>query len=453
MLYDNALLAHAYLEGFRATGDGPIRARRARDARLHARRDAAPPTAASPPRSTPTARASRDAFYAWTRDELTPALADAGLDDDERRGGGRLLGRDRAGQLGGNERPPRAGAPIPAPSWSSGRAAALLAARAARDPTRRATTSRSPSWNGLALRALAHGALVLGDERLPRCDAIARRLRRAPARARRRPPVAHGARRPRPARRRSPRTTSPSPTGCWRRTPRSATRSRCCSRRRLVDTAIRDFWDDEAGTFVDTSDEHDRTVARPRGLVDNATPSANAIGADVLQRLALLDRRGGPRASRPLDRPCGGAGPRAAAERLRPDAERGRSAARRADRRRRGRAAERATARGAARGGGRPVRARTSSSPRSSDGDAHAGGRCTRARRPVTGARRRTPAAATPATSRPPTRRGSRSRSPSLGAPPRRPPVELLEERDLEAGRRGEPRVQRAPRRLDRRRR
>jgi hypothetical protein len=58
--------------------------------------------------------------------------------------------------------------------------------------------------------------------------------------------------------------------------------------RRLVDTALRDFWDGEAGTFVDTSDEHDRTVARPRGLVDNATPSANSLGADVLQRLALL---------------------------------------------------------------------------------------------------------------------------------------------------------------------
>jgi uncharacterized protein len=56
----------------------------------------------------------------------------------------------------------------------------------------------------------------------------------------------------------------------------------------LVETAVRDFWDDEAATFADTSDEHDRTVARPHGLVDNAVPSANSIGADVLLRLALL---------------------------------------------------------------------------------------------------------------------------------------------------------------------
>jgi uncharacterized protein YyaL (SSP411 family) len=39
---------------------------------------------------------------------------------------------------------------------------------------------------------------------------------------------------------------------------------------------------------VDTSEEHDRTVAQPRGLIDNATPSANSLAADVLLRLALL---------------------------------------------------------------------------------------------------------------------------------------------------------------------
>jgi hypothetical protein len=58
--------------------------------------------------------------------------------------------------------------------------------------------------------------------------------------------------------------------------------------RRLVDRALTEFWDADGGTFVDTSSEHDRTVAQPRGLVDNAVPSANSLGADVLQRLALL---------------------------------------------------------------------------------------------------------------------------------------------------------------------
>jgi uncharacterized protein YyaL (SSP411 family) len=58
--------------------------------------------------------------------------------------------------------------------------------------------------------------------------------------------------------------------------------------RRLVDRALRDFWDDGAGTFVDTSDEHDTAITRPRGLVDNATPAANSVATDVLARLALL---------------------------------------------------------------------------------------------------------------------------------------------------------------------
>ena len=58
--------------------------------------------------------------------------------------------------------------------------------------------------------------------------------------------------------------------------------------RRLAESAVEDFWDAESGTFRDTSNEHDRTVAQPRGMVDNATPAANSLAADVLQRMALL---------------------------------------------------------------------------------------------------------------------------------------------------------------------
>ena len=61
MLYDNALLAHAYLEGYRATADERYAARRARDARLHAGGAAHRRRAASHRRWMPTARGSRDA--------------------------------------------------------------------------------------------------------------------------------------------------------------------------------------------------------------------------------------------------------------------------------------------------------------------------------------------------------------------------------------------------------
>jgi uncharacterized protein len=55
-----------------------------------------------------------------------------------------------------------------------------------------------------------------------------------------------------------------------------------------MDRAVADFWDDASGTLFDTSEEHDRVVARPRSLIDGATPAANAVAADVLLRLALL---------------------------------------------------------------------------------------------------------------------------------------------------------------------
>ena len=58
--------------------------------------------------------------------------------------------------------------------------------------------------------------------------------------------------------------------------------------RHLIDRAVADFWDDEAGAFWDTSDAHEAIVARPRSLIDGATPAGNSVAADVLLRLALL---------------------------------------------------------------------------------------------------------------------------------------------------------------------
>ena len=58
--------------------------------------------------------------------------------------------------------------------------------------------------------------------------------------------------------------------------------------RALMDRLIADFWDEASGTLFDTAQEHDRAVTRPRSIVDSATPSANAVAADVLLPLALL---------------------------------------------------------------------------------------------------------------------------------------------------------------------
>ena len=58
---------------------------------------------------------------------------------------------------------------------------------------------------------------------------------------------------------------------------------------------VADFWTRPSGTVYDTGPEHEQGVARPRSLLDGATPGANAVAADVWLRLALLtgepDRR------------------------------------------------------------------------------------------------------------------------------------------------------------------
>ncbi|MGZ6295618.1 MAG: thioredoxin domain-containing protein [Candidatus Limnocylindrales bacterium] len=49
---------------------------------------------------------------------------------------------------------------------------------------------------------------------------------------------------------------------------------------------------DPAGGFFDTADDHERLIARPKGLTDNALPSGNAMAATALLRLAALTGEG-----------------------------------------------------------------------------------------------------------------------------------------------------------------
>jgi uncharacterized protein YyaL (SSP411 family) len=47
------------------------------------------------------------------------------------------------------------------------------------------------------------------------------------------------------------------------------------------------FTDEQNGGFYDTSDDHEDLFQRPKDIQDNATPSANAMAAQVLLKLSL----------------------------------------------------------------------------------------------------------------------------------------------------------------------
>lgn len=58
--------------------------------------------------------------------------------------------------------------------------------------------------------------------------------------------------------------------------------------RSLVDLMLEHFWDQEAGGFFYTSNDHEELVVRTKDFTDNATPSGNSAAADVLLRIAKL---------------------------------------------------------------------------------------------------------------------------------------------------------------------
>jgi hypothetical protein len=59
----------------------------------------------------------------------------------------------------------------------------------------------------------------------------------------------------------------------------------------LVDAAVRDFGRDDGPGFFDTRHGSDGLAVRPQSIQDNATPSANAVAADVLLTLGTITER------------------------------------------------------------------------------------------------------------------------------------------------------------------
>ena len=285
MLYDNALLAHAYLEAHRATRTDRYAAV-ARSTLDFMLAELLTDDGGFASALDADSEGEEGRFYVWRADEFDAVLADAGLDDAERR----LLG-DHWGVLGvgnweGVNVLHRPGAAEPDADLAERGRRALLDARARRVRPAR-DDKQLAAWNGLALRALAHAALVLHEPRY--ADAT-----RALVEFVQRHLVRDGDRLWRTSREGRSHTAGFAEDyfavadGLLAAHAALGDAAPLQLADALVRRALADFWEAPSGTFVDVSAEHDRTVAVPRGTFDNPTPSANAMAADVLQRLALI---------------------------------------------------------------------------------------------------------------------------------------------------------------------
>ena len=206
MLYDNALLARAYLHAFQVSGE-PLFRRVCEETLDWAMRELRQDEGGFASSLDADSEGVEGKFYVWTlgRD---PRGAGRSLADV----GDRALRRDRGGQLRGREHPR-------ARDVRSGRSCArsrrgLLAARVARACGPALDDKRLTSWNALMISALADAGAALG----------ARRLRRRGGRLRASSSSASCATRPggccapsTAAARSSPRTWRTTPT-CSRRT-------------------------------------------------------------------------------------------------------------------------------------------------------------------------------------------------------------------------------------------
>ena len=284
MLYDNALLAHCYLEAYRATGEVRYATvvRRTLDFMLAELQTADGGFASA---LDADSEGEEGRFYVWSHEELDAVLADAGLDDADRASLATHWDVTPGGSWEGHSILHAVG-PEPRRELLDAARAALYAARERRLRPGR-DDKQLAAWNGLALRALASAALVLGEERY----AIATRRLVDFVRARLLRDADRLWRTSRDGRSHTPAFCEDYANvadGLLAAYAALGDGSLLDLAQRLMDRAGRDFWDEASGTFADTGPEHEGMIIRPRSVIDSAVPSANSVAADVLLRLALL---------------------------------------------------------------------------------------------------------------------------------------------------------------------
>jgi uncharacterized protein YyaL (SSP411 family) len=287
MLYDNAQLAHCYLAAHRATGSARYAevARRTLDFMV---RELVTADGGLASALDADSDGEEGRFYTWHLDEVISVLEAAGLDAAERDMVVAHWGITEDGNWEGRSilSVARQTAGEPPPAALERAREALLEARDRRTRPGR-DEKQLAAWNGMAMRALADGALVLGDDRF--AEATARLVAFV-----RRDLLRDGDRLWRTAR--GGQAHTPGFAEDYANVADGLLAAHAALgdpdllglAEALMRRALADFHDPESGTLFDTGPEHERAFTRPRSLIDSATPSANAVAADVLLRLAIL---------------------------------------------------------------------------------------------------------------------------------------------------------------------
>ena len=287
MLYDNALLARVYLRAWQVTGNDLFRTV-ATETLDYMLADLGQADGGFSSAEDADSEGEEGKFYVWTFDELTEAAGDAaaiaavhfGVTAEGNFEGSNVLTAlpisETAGRLG--IEPDEARETLAVARLS------MLATRLQR--VRPGLDDKVvAAWNGLALRALAEAGAVLDEARYieaakANADFVLSRMRRADGRLLRSWRLG--------------KAEIPAfcedyaalALGLFALYEATGALSWYVSARQLVSDMIDLFSDDGHGGFFTTGHDAEELISRPKELQDNPTPSANAMAAEALLRLA-----------------------------------------------------------------------------------------------------------------------------------------------------------------------
>ncbi|WP_026370845.1 thioredoxin domain-containing protein [Kallotenue papyrolyticum] len=289
MLYDNAQLARAYLHAYQLSGDEEFR-RIVTETLDYILREMTAPEGGFYAAQDADSEGREGAFYVWRADEIRQALGGDALLWSQ------IYGVSATGNWEGvnilhRQRPLEEIARVTGQSVArlqeiAERGRRTLFARREQRPRPGRDEKILAGWNGLALAALAEAGRVLGrDDYLAAAARNAAFVLSAMRQAGR---LMHSFK--------DGQARVPGFLGDYAlyaagllELYRATFELRWLhAARELVEHLLDHFWDERAGGFFQTSDEHETLIARLKEVQDEAIPSGNAVAAQVLLRLAAL---------------------------------------------------------------------------------------------------------------------------------------------------------------------